>query len=183
MFAIRYWSSDYVEKNGQTEQTLKQSLSQISTDTGDDVLSEETVDAAAEVAISKDCLITEAANGNAVENKSENDTIKSNIVKVNATVEINTYKDLITKEEGNLLVSILKSKDHLRRNLKGVLYGTCTTNRNQEGGYKHFWTITIDVEASHLWENARSYVYHHLGRQSWKLGDGTEVRLTRIHSK
>ena len=128
-------------------------------------------------------------NGNSSKNSLDIPYVKEDLGKkagvdlVHATVTIKSHKTQITKDEGSALINILKSKDHLRRNLKGVLYGTSETFKDDQGGYMHYWNITIHVDASNLWEKARSYVYHHLGRQSWTLNDGTEIQLKRIHQK
>ena len=101
---------------------------------------------------------------------------------VYATAEIKCCKTSVTDVEINALNCILKSRDHLVRNIRGVESGACQSVRDKDNGYRHLLPLVFTVDTTHLWENSRSYVYHHLGRDTWTK-DGTEIRLIRIHRK
>jgi len=101
---------------------------------------------------------------------------------VHATAEIKCCKTSVTEVEINALNCILKSRDHLVRNIRGVESGACQSVRDKDNGYRHLLPLVFTVDTTHLWENSRSYVYHHLGRDTWTK-DGTEIRLIRIHRK
>ena len=102
---------------------------------------------------------------------------------VHATAEITNSKKSITDVEINALNCIFfKSKEHLVRNIKGIESGVCQTVRNHEDGYRHLLPLIFSVDTTNLWENSRSYIFHHLGRDTWTK-DGTEIRLIRIHRK
>ena len=101
---------------------------------------------------------------------------------VYATAEVKSTKTSITDVEINALNCILKSKDHLVRNIKRIESGVCKSVIDRENVYQHLLPLIFTVDTTHLWENARSYIYHHLGRDTWTK-DGTEIRLVRIHRK
>ena len=79
---------------------------------------------------------------------------------------------------------IIFRSDHLRRNVKHIEFGENRTYRSDhENSFDHQIWIRLQVDSSNLWENARSYIWKHLGQQEWKLGDGTIVTANRIHVK
>ena len=96
----------------------------------------------------------------------------------------NSNKDRVTENEIGALSSVLRSKDHLCRNIKYIDNRNIrTTYLGNPGKYEHSLQVEVDVDTTNLWENARSYLYHHLGKDSWTLGDGTNICLIRIHQK
>ena len=107
------------------------------------------------------------------------------IVTVYATAVFgNSSKDRVTEAEIGALSSVLRSKDHLCRNIKYIDYRNIrTTYLENLRKYEHSLQVEMDVDTANLWENARSYLYHHLGKDSWTLGDETNMSLIRIHQK
>ena len=108
--------------------------------------------------------------------------VETNIQKVYATVEFTGLKQKLSNADVDGLLYILRSKDHLRRNIKSVEEGTLTL-RNQDDRVVHSLPLVLDVETTYLWESPRSYIFHHLGRDSWTLGDGTVMKIFKIHQK
>ena len=97
---------------------------------------------------------------------------------------INSKEPTVSKEEVSSLIGVLKGKDHLKRNIRKIArYDFCDTTGGDDGTFIHGMPLVLDVDISQLWENPRSYIYHHLGRDCWKLSNGTTIRLTRIHQK
>ena len=89
----------------------------------------------------------------------------------------------ITNDHLNALLSIIKSKEHLTRNIVSVNFGSVQTYQLRCGEFEHLVQIMMDVNTANLWESSRSYLFHHLGRDTWDLRDGTEVNFKRIHQK
>ena len=111
------------------------------------------------------------------------DVMKGNAVKVYACVEFTSLEPLLGNADVESVDSILKSREHLRRNISYVTYGALQTFKQHSGEFIHCLSITMDVDTSRLWEGARSYVFHHLGKDSWTIGNGTKTRFSRIHQK
>ena len=108
----------------------------------------------------------------------------SSIVTVYATAVVsNSIMNKVTEKEVRALSSIIQSKDHLLRNIKYIDYRLIRTTQIDYGKYEHSLGVELDVDTTNLWENARSYLYHHLGRDTWTLGDHTNISLIRIHQK
>ena len=89
----------------------------------------------------------------------------------------------LTSAEIESLTSIIKSKDHLCRNICNVVFSNLRTFKLNSGKYEHSVQVEITVNTANLLENARSYIYHHLGKDTWTLRDGTAISLIRIHQK
>ena len=106
------------------------------------------------------------------------------LVKVFATVVIaNALESQETEADIGTLASILKCKDHLCRNILNTTYNHLRTYQLNSGKYEHSLQWEIIVKTANLWENARSYIHHHLGRDTWNSRDGTSISLVRIHMK
>jgi hypothetical protein len=105
-------------------------------------------------------------------------------VTVFATAVIdNSSRSQVTSTEINTLTSIIKSKDHLNRNIKFIDYRLIGTQHLGSGKFNHSLQVEMDVDTLNLWENDRSYLHHHLGKDTWTLQDGTFISLIRIHQK
>ena len=89
----------------------------------------------------------------------------------------------VTEAEVNALHSIIRSKEHLNRNIISVNVGSIQSYGVHGGKFEHSIQIMINVSTGTLWEGSRSYLYHHLGRDVWNLRDGTQISLKRIHQK
>ena len=105
------------------------------------------------------------------------------VILVHATAIIDgSPNESLTNDERNAIVKIVRSKDHLTMNIEHVDY-TYLSSRELRSKYKHTVGLTISVKTCNLWEGARSYIWKHLGRDTWTLGNGAEVNLVRIHQK
>lgn len=89
----------------------------------------------------------------------------------------------VTNDQLNAVLSIIRGKEHLRRNIASVNIGSVQTYQLRGGKFEHQLQIMIHVNTASLWENSRSYLFHHLGRDTWNLSDGTEICIKRIHQK
>ena len=49
--------------------------------------------------------------------------------------------------------------------------------------FKHIVQFRIYLKTVNLWENARSYLWKHLGRDRWDRSNGTIISVHRIHQK
>ena len=73
---------------------------------------------------------------------------KTNIQKVNATVEFTSLHHKLSEADVDGLLHILRSKDHLHRNVKSVDEGTLTS-RNRDDCVVHSLAVVLDVEAAY----------------------------------
>ena len=88
-----------------------------------------------------------------------------------------------SSQVSNALLSIIRSKEHLNRNIVSVNLGSVQSYQLQCGKFEHLVQVMIYVNTASLWESSRSYLFHHLGRDTWNLRDGTEISFKRIHLK
>ena len=95
----------------------------------------------------------------------------------------NAVKESVTEEDVETMNRIIKSKDHLCRNVGNIFYRLNYSEKLRSGHFEHRVQAEIIVMQSNLWEPAKNYIRHHLGRDEWKLRDGTTVSLRRIHEK
>ena len=110
------------------------------------------------------------------DNDSMKDDIKEIHVKVYTSVEFTNLEPFLSDVEVKSIDSIMKSRDHLRRNVTAITYGDLRSFKEVSGEFRHFLSIVLDVDTSRLWEGARSYIFNNLGRDSWTVGNGTQVR-------
>ena len=149
-------------------------------------LNEVDIKCAAEEVVPNGLKNVSCDNENELPNAASKNSSKENtIMQVYAIAEMTCSREpTVTQDEIKSLVGILKGKEHLRRNVGRIArYDYCKTNKDEYGTFTHTMPLVLDVDVSHLWENPRSYIYHHLGRDSWKLSNGTTVKLSRIHQK
>ena len=78
---------------------------------------------------------------------------------------------------------IINSKDHLKRNVVDMSLSKFRSWRAQNSRYTHELPVIIHVNVSNLWENARSYLWQHLGTSEWTLEDGVKVSFRKIHQR
>ena len=100
------------------------------------------------------------------ENKVRYDT------KVYVTAEFINQECQLDETDIKSLKNVLRSRDHLCRNVISKTYGPVQTYREKSGLFKHYMQFIMDVDVSQLWENPRSYIYHHLGRDTWTFSQG-----------
>ena len=99
------------------------------------------------------------------------------------TVIGKTQSSQVSNAHLDALLSIIKSKEHLDRNIVSVNMGSVQSYQLQCGKFEHLVQVIIYVNTANLWESSRSYLFHHLGRDTWNLRDGTEITFKRIHLK
>ena len=81
------------------------------------------------------------------------------------------------------LAEIIDHKDHLRRNIIKVLFGSIKKKESSNLKFQHEIQTIFRVNRRHLWENAQTYLSKHLGASNWSLSDGTHVTFAKIHQK
>ena len=133
-----------------------------------------------------DVSVVEEDNDNVknIENNSGEDKLKEPdfpIVTIAAVAKVYSNTNQISTVEVSALSNILRSKDHLCRNITRVNFGNIQTYRDHRGKFEHSIYLELDVNTANLWESGRSYIYHHLGRDTWTLNAGTTISLVRIH--
>ena len=106
------------------------------------------------------------------------------VVTIFATAVISdALENQATSADVGALSSIMKCKDHLCRNISYMNFRALGTQQLNSGKFEHSLQVEIDVNTANLWENPRSYIFHHLGRDRWTLCDGSSINLIRIHQK
>ena len=103
---------------------------------------------------------------------------------VYATVVLEkTSESQVTNAEINAIQAIIRSKEHLNRNIISVNIGSVHSYQPRCGEFEHCIQIAIYVSTANLWESSRSYIFHHLGKHTWSMHNGSEISLKRIHQK
>ena len=103
---------------------------------------------------------------------------------VYATVVLEkTSESQVTNAEINAIQAIIRSKEHLNRNIISVNIGSVHSYQPRCGEFEHCIQIAIYVSTANLWESSRSYIFHHLGKHVWSMRNGSEISLKRIHQK
>ena len=105
------------------------------------------------------------------------------VVTINATAIIdNSPNEVLTNEDISSIVKILRNKEHLASNIVNIEYSYLSTREFRQK-FKHTVGLAIFVKTCNLWEGARSYIFRHIGRDTWTLRNGSEVNILRIHQK
>ena len=105
------------------------------------------------------------------------------VVTINATAIIdNSPNEVLTNEDISSIVKILRNKEHLASNIVNIEYSYLSTREFRQK-FKHTVGLAIFVKTRNLWEGARSYIFRHIGRDTWTLRNGSEVNILRIHHK
>ena len=103
---------------------------------------------------------------------------------VHATAVIDdSVNEFVNQGDYSALEQLILRETHLRENIINIELGKYFTRRTQNGTFQHSVDIRILVGNEKLWENARSYIWKHLGRLEWKMKNGTVVKFNRIHVK
>ena len=108
---------------------------------------------------------------------------QSACVTLNATAVIeNSPYGSFCQDEWESILRFATDKDHLKRNIENFKYCHSTTKRLQDA-FVHSVNLEIQVRTTSLWETPRSYLFKHVGQDSWERGNGSTIRLTKIHQK
>ena len=105
------------------------------------------------------------------------------VVMIHATAVIDDSPNAaLTNDDINSLAKIIGSKDHLVNNVANFNYSYLST-KELRTKFKHTVGLVIHVKTCNLWEGARSYIWKHLGQDTWTLRNGSEVNIVKIHQK
>ena len=99
-----------------------------------------------------------------------------------AVIEDSPFNTFV-QEELDSLVRFVTSKEHLRNNIKNIEYVHMSTREFRNNKFKHIVELKLSVRTSSLWESPRSYIWRHIGRDTWTRGNGTSINVTKIHQK
>ena len=103
------------------------------------------------------------------------------VVTIYATAVIdNSPNAALTNEDVGSLAKILGNKDHLVNNIANFEY-SYLSSKELRSKFKHTVGLVIFVKTCNLWEGGRSYIWKHLGGDTWTLKNGSEVNIMRIH--
>ena len=89
----------------------------------------------------------------------------------------------LTQEEFESLGRFVTNLEHLQRNVQNIVVDSYSTRNIGDGSFMHTANVRIHVKSEHLWESGRSYLWKHLGQDTWGQGNGTCITLKRIHQK
>ena len=81
----------------------------------------------------------------------------------------------LEQEDVNSLEKYIYSEKHLKDNISKV-----------ELFIQSKWEIAVQIHVitDRLWEGPRQYIWKHLGASNfWSRGNGTKIKLSRIHVK
>ena len=99
-----------------------------------------------------------------------------------AVIEDSPFNTLV-QEELESLVRFVTSKEHLRINIENIEYIHMSTREFRNNKFKHIVELKLSVRTSSLWESPRSYIWRHIGRDTWTRGNGASINVTKIHQK
>ena len=109
---------------------------------------------------------------------------KLDVVELYATAVFeNSPYEMLNQEEFQSLGRFATSADHLARNILRVIIDRHDSRSAADGKFVHSAQVRIHVRTDRLWESPRSYVWKHLGQDTWDRGNGTRITLRRIHQK
>ena len=72
---------------------------------------------------------------------------------------------------------------HLQENIQKIEFGQHFSQRSRNSHFTHTIEMKFYVKTKKLWEGARSYIWRHFGQMEWEKGNGTKVKMNRLHVK
>ena len=81
------------------------------------------------------------------------------------------------------MLKLIKHKEHLEHNVEKVEWKHLSSREFRANRFKHTVEVVIYVKTANLWEGARSYLWKHLGGETWTRGNGTVISLAKMHEK
>ena len=109
---------------------------------------------------------------------------KPEIVNIYGTACIeNSPFECVAQEELDSMMRFIMSKEHLKLNILHVEFSNLSTRQLNGGRFNHIIGLKLSVKTTNLWETPRSYVYRHIGQDTWERGNGSSIRISRIHQK
>ena len=121
-----------------------------------------------------------------VESRNENSVCAGppKLIEIHATAIFDkSPTHYLSQEEYESLGRFVTNLEHLQRNIQNVVVDSYSTRNNDDGTFMHTANVRIHVKSKHLWESGRSYLWKHLGHDTWERGNGTCITLKRIHQK
>lgn len=90
----------------------------------------------------------------------------------------------ISQDYGESLNRFLTSETHLEQNIASARSQHLSSRSLRNNTHVHTVSVVMDVRTSSLWESPANYVRKHLGLSNyWSRGNGTVIKLSRIHQK
>ena len=104
------------------------------------------------------------------------------VIHATGVIENSPYT-AFANDEWESIVRFITSKEHLRKNIKDVKYSYLTTRACSDNLFVHVVGLQILVDTGPLLESPRSYIWRHFGQESLDRGNGSSIKLTKIHQK
>ena len=104
------------------------------------------------------------------------------IIQGTATID-NSPFNYLAQEELESILRFITSKDHMKKNITNVEFNYLWSRDSEGGKFRHSVGLKLHVRTSNLWETPRSYVFRHVGQDSWEKRNGSAISITRIHQK
>ena len=106
------------------------------------------------------------------------------IVIIHGTVIIEKSPfNLLAQEEIDSITRFIMQKEHMKKNITNIEYNLLPSRNSECGLFRHTISLRLSVKTLNLWETPRSYVFRHVGQDTWERGNGSEIRITKIHQK
>ena len=129
-------------------------------------------------------LLPASMASNEAEHDIEPNRAPAPIVTIHATAVFDDSPNHnLTNDEVDSLVRFLTNKDHLNRNILHIEYSHLSSRESTTDKYKHTVGLKVQVKTENLWEGPRSYLWKHIGQETWSRGNGTSINVIRIHQK
>ena len=102
------------------------------------------------------------------------------VIHATAIIQNSPYHSF-SQDEWNSILRFITNKDHLKKNVTNVEY--CQSSSKDQGNtcFMHSVLLKILVKTEPLWESPRSYLWKHVGQDTWERGNGSSIMLTKIH--
>ena len=90
----------------------------------------------------------------------------------------------MSNDEWGSLLRLIANEDHMKKNIADVKKCQATSKVVKNGAFMHYVEIEIIVKTEFLWESPRAYIWKHVGGpESWERGNGSSIKLIKIHQK
>ena len=164
-----------------------------SAENGNDSAKDQVDEAVEDVSIQKEIESVEAevavASMNNADKVTEDTTEEASenippVVQIHATAVFDDSPDGALESDAiGSLFKLVKHKEHLEKNIENIEWKHLSTREFRATRFKHTADVILYVKTANLWEGARSYVWKHLGQETWTRGNGTVISLSRIHQR
>ena len=104
------------------------------------------------------------------------------IIHATATIDSSPFQQF-AQEEWESIFRFVRHKDHLQKNVINMKFVRLTSRLSDLTGFKHVVELQLFVKTDALWETPRSYLWKHVGQDSWSRSNGSVITLARIHQK